>query len=103
MSEYEVVLLPIADDDLFDIVTYISKTLHAPKAAESFMAELDKLVEQLRSFPYSHELYQDVGNLQYEVRRAVVKNYIVFYVVADKTVEIHRILYGRRDMKQVEI
>ncbi|MDR2900627.1 MAG: type II toxin-antitoxin system RelE/ParE family toxin [Treponema sp.] len=103
MAKYKVVLLPIASDDLIDIVTYITEKLHAPKAAESFLTTFDKLVDQLSFHPYSHELYRDERNLEYEVRHASVKNYIVFYVVADKTVEIHRVLYGGRDMTQQEL
>ncbi|MDR2897761.1 MAG: type II toxin-antitoxin system RelE/ParE family toxin [Spirochaetaceae bacterium] len=103
MSAYKVILLPIASQDLLDIVTYITEKLHAPQAAEAFVLALDKLVEQLSQHPYSYPLYLDKIPLEYEVRRAVVKNYLVFYAVTNNTVEIHRILYGGRDMEQVKI
>lgn len=103
MAEYDVVLLPVASDDLLEITRYISEKLHAPQAAEAFILELDKLVDQLGRHPYSYELYRDERPLAYEVRRAPVKNYVVYYVVMEDRVEIHRILYGYRDMGKMEI
>ena len=103
MGHYDVVLLPIAEDDLLDITTYISEKLHAPQAAEAFVLELDKLIEQLERHPFSYELYRAERPLEYEIRRAPVKNYVVFYAVIEDMVEIHRILYGYRDMSQQEL
>ena len=103
MACYDVVLLPIAEDDLFSITTYISEKLHAPQAAEAFVQELDKLVDQLSRHPFSYELYREERPLEYEIRRAPVKSYVIFYAVVENTVEIHRILYGYRDMGKQEL
>ena len=32
-------------------------------------------------------------------RYLIVENYLVFYIVSDDTVQIRRILYGRRDYR----
>lgn len=103
MAEYKVELLAVASDDLLEITSYISEKLHAPQAAEAFLLDLDKLIDQLERHPYSYELYRDERPLAHEVRRAPVKNYVVYYAVVEGRVEIHRILYGYRDMSKLEI
>jgi len=39
--------------------------------------------------------------LQTEYRVLTVKNYLVFYVVLEETIEIHRIIYRKRNLSQL--
>jgi len=36
-----------------------------------------------------------------EYRVLTVKNYLVFYVVLEETIEIHRIIYRKRNLSQL--
>ncbi|WP_082686958.1 type II toxin-antitoxin system RelE/ParE family toxin [Bacillus sp. FJAT-27445] len=60
--------------------------------------ELDDSVSLLQQFPYSYRLYQPIKDMENEYRLLPVKNYIVFYVVKQQVVEIHRVLYGKMDL-----
>ena len=55
---YRLEFLPVAWDDMLEIVRYISKELKNPVAAESLALELISAAEGLRKFPYSTPVYQ---------------------------------------------
>jgi toxin ParE1/3/4 len=93
--------LPLAVRDLNEIVDYISDALHAPKAALDLVDELDRSLLRLELFPYSCRVYQPIRPLETEYRVMPVKNYLVFYVVTEQEVEIHRILYVKMDVSNV--
>ena len=87
--------LPLAQKDLRDIISYIADKLKAPKAALDLVDDLDNSISRLQQFPYSCKLYQAIEPLESEYRMLPVKNYIVFYVVTEHEVEIHRIIYAK--------
>ena len=98
---YKIVYLPLARNDLHDIVLYLSETLKAPQAANDFLDALDHSVSLLSQFPFSHQVYQPLYALEDTYRSVRVKNYLVFYVVYDDIVEIRRVVYVRRDIASV--
>jgi len=93
--------LPYAQKDLEAIVEYISDTLKAPQAAMDFLDDIEAGVNRLCEHPYSCRVYQPINPVDLEYRVLVVKNYLVFYLVLDDCVEIHRIVYDRRNLPQV--
>ena len=97
---YEIRYLPLARKDLTDITTYIADHLKAPKAAMDLLNALDESISRLEQFPYSCKVYQPIRELENEYRLLPVKNYTVFYLVKEKVVEIHRVLYAKRDLKK---
>lgn len=96
---YKLKYLPLALKDLRDITSYISDTLKAPKAAMDLIDELDRSISRLQQFPYSCRVYQPVLSLEAEYRMLPVKNYLVFYVVNENKVEIHRIVYAKMNLE----
>jgi toxin ParE1/3/4 len=98
---YEIRYLPLAMKDLTDITTYIADHLKAPKAAMDLLNDLDKSISRLEQFPYSCKVYQPIRELENEYRLLPVKNYAVFYVVKEKVVEIHRVVYAKMDLKKI--
>jgi plasmid stabilization system protein ParE len=99
--EYTIRYLPVAENDLLEIITYISEILEAPKAASNFIDEAGKKIEELKTNPYSHRLYKPSKPIDTEYRLLRVKNYLIFYVVIDTTVEIHRVIYNKRDLSKI--
>ena len=100
---YELDFLPVAKRDINEIILYISDTLDAPQAALVLLDALESSAQHLKEFPYICRLY-DIGMpLKFEYRALPVKNYLVFYVVLEdkKTVEIHRVIYAKRDMSKI--
>lgn len=96
---YKIIYLPLARQDMADTVSYISGHLNAPKAALDLLDALDNGIIRLQNFPYSCRVYNPAKPLKYEYRMLLVINYAVFYTVyeQDKIVEIHRIIYAKRD------
>lgn len=48
---YEIIFLPIAKQDITDIILYISDQLNAPKAAMDLLEALEYSISLLRDFP----------------------------------------------------
>jgi plasmid stabilization system protein ParE len=97
----DVKYLPSFYQELDSIVEYISVTLEAPRAALNFLDELEKSINKLKELPNAHRLYRPVKPLKTQYRILTVKNYLVFYVVMEKHIEIHRIIYKKRDLSQL--
>lgn len=98
---YEIRYLPLARKDLTDITTYITDHLKAPNAAMDLLNALDESISRLEQFPYSCKVYQPIRELENEYRLLPVKNYAVFYVVKEKVVEIHRVVYAKMDLTKI--
>jgi len=97
----DIVYLPSFQQDLDAITDYIAYTLEAPQAASNLLDELEKSINDLKMFPLAHRLYCPIRSLTVEYRVLTVKNYLVFYVVLEKTIEIHRIIYKKRNLSQL--
>jgi plasmid stabilization system protein ParE len=95
---YKIHYLPLALDDLRDIVWYIAHTLESPQAAENFISKMDRAVLKIADNPFRCHLYTSPEKLKYAYRILQVDNYSLFYVVENKKIEIHRIIYSQRDI-----
>ena len=82
-------------------VTEIRNNLsqYYPSTPLKFLKALKKSVETLRDNPLLYPVYE--WNSAY--RKMPVLDYLVFYKVfeAEQTIEIHRILYGKRNIKKI--
>jgi addiction module RelE/StbE family toxin len=97
----EIKYLPSFQQELNAIVDYITFTLEAPQAASNMLDELEKSINYLKIFPLAHRLYRPIKPIPTAYRVLTVKNYLVFYVVLEKTIEIHRIIYKKRNLSQL--
>ena len=94
MEQYKVKIFPTAQDDMRDIVDYLN-TLSHDVAIRYYDLIIEK-VGTLTTMPERCPLAKDVQLRMRGYRTLLVKNYIVFYVINGKTVEIRRILFARR-------
>lgn len=95
MEHYNIEIFPTAKQDLLDIISYLN-TLSPDTALRYY----DLLIEEISSLSELPERYPHPKDLALKAkgyRYLLVKNYLVFYVVSGKTVQIRRILYARRD------
>jgi len=97
----DVVYLPSFQQDLNAIIDYITYTLEAPRAASNLLDELEKSINDLKLFPLAHRLYRPIKPISAMYRVLTVKNYLVFYIVLEETIEIHRIIYKKRNLSQL--
>ncbi|MHC6202608.1 type II toxin-antitoxin system RelE/ParE family toxin [Breznakiellaceae bacterium SP9] len=98
---YEIKYLPTVQKDLESISDYISLTLGAPQAALNFLDALEKALVNLKDNPFAHRLYRPIKPISTEYRVITVKNYLVFYTAFEGTIEIHRVIYKRRDLSKL--
>jgi plasmid stabilization system protein ParE len=50
---------------------------------------------------YEIRLYRPLKPINTEYRVMTVKNYLVFYTVLKETIEIHRVVYKKRNLSQL--
>ena len=103
MDVYDVSVNELAEDDLRGIARYISSRLNAPTAALNTVRSIRTAIDGLETNALLHTLVRDDRLAAMGFRPLVVKNYIVFYVVneKEKTVDVERVLYGRRDWQNI--
>jgi len=58
-------------------------------------------VKLLEAMPYIGTTYKHSKYFDYEYRMIFVAKYIVFYVVIEETVEIHRVIYSKCKMNKL--
>ena len=90
--------LPLALEDLKDAIRYISHELEAPRAAENLLLKIDEEVKKISDNPFRCHLFVSPEKLKYEYRVLQVNNYSLFYTVEKEKVEIHRVIYSKRDI-----
>ncbi|TEB13775.1 type II toxin-antitoxin system RelE/ParE family toxin [Pelotomaculum propionicicum] len=87
-------IYPAAQQDLNDIVAYLN-TL-SPDAAIKYYDRIVEKIGSLAEMPERRPLLKDPQLRLRGYRTLIVDNYMVFYVVKGDTVQIRRILYGKR-------
>jgi plasmid stabilization system protein ParE len=91
---YRIQYLAVAEGDLTDIVDYISRD--APETARAFVEGVDRAVARLAVHPGSAPQPRDQRLRRLGYRMLVIDNYLVFYVVIGRTVQIRRVIHGAR-------
>lgn len=99
MESYNVKIYPTAKQDLLDIIDYLN-TL-SPDAALRYYDLLTEQIASLSHMPDRCPRPKDLALATKGYRYLIVENYLVFYVISGNTVQIRRILYGRRDYRSL--
>ena len=99
-KQYKLSILPLFEDDLNEIVDYITYRLKNLIAAENFVDEVEKAIYDRLSCAEAFEQYHSARERKYPYYQISVRNYIIFYVVIGDTMEVRRILYSRRNLKK---
>ena len=95
--KYKIVYLPVAERDLSEIFKYINRD--SPSAALSLLDKIDENISRLADFPLLGKTPQDNRLQKLGYKMLIINDYFVFYVLKQKTVEIRRILHGKRKYK----
>lgn len=100
---YKLEFLPSAQQDMVEIVRYISKELHNPIAADRLATKLLEAAERAAAFPYAAQIYNPIRPLKREYRKLVIKNYLMFYWVDEQKqiVTIAYVTYAKRDYERL--
>lgn len=95
MGQYKVIIFPTARQDLQGLVDVLN-TL-SPAVALSTYDAIVQEITSLAEFPFRCPKLKDLALAARGYRSLLVKNYLVFYVVRENTVQIRRILYAKSD------
>lgn len=100
---YKLEYLPVARQDMIEIVRYVSQELLNPTAADQLAMELIKAGGGIPRFPYSNPAYTPIRPLKREYRKLLVQNYFMFYWVdeVEKLVTVARVVYAKRDYERL--
>jgi plasmid stabilization system protein ParE len=98
-SSHEIRLLRAAEDDLTEIVLYVSadRPAAAIKLADRFGQKLSLLADN----PHLGTIPKEDNLIALGYRYLIVENYLVFYVIEAQTIYVHRIVHGARDYTQL--
>ncbi|NLK87387.1 MAG: type II toxin-antitoxin system RelE/ParE family toxin [Clostridiaceae bacterium] len=99
MDKYSVEITEPAEYDLLEIKRYISEELYEPKIAERIISNIADAIFELEDMPFRYALVSDERLALCGMRKLIIDNYIVFYIVDERirTVTIVRVLYVRRN------
>lgn len=100
-KKYEVTYLPLFYKDLDEITDYIMYQLNNPIAANNLLDEINQVIESRAYNPKNYEKYDSARRRKVTYYRIYVKKYIIFYTVKNNTMEVRRILYGRRNFAKL--
>lgn len=103
MKQYKVLMTEPASIDLQSIIGYIADELLEPVIAKKLVSKIKEAVVSLVKLPARHALVTDERLAAQGIRKLIVENYIVLYVISEKnnTVTVIRILHGRRDWEHL--
>lgn len=101
---YRIKFLSDANADIALISDYIGVELNNPIAADRIVQLIAKNIDYfLIDMPYMFPEATIRKPLKYRYRKMTVKNYLVFYRIDEdeKTVYIHRVIYGKRKLEDI--
>ena len=97
----EIKFSPEAITDLQQTKAYITEELCNEQAAVGTVAKITKRIRMLASFPESGAPLSSIVDFETDYRFLVCGNYTAFYRIENQTVNIIRVLYGRRNFMQI--
>ncbi len=100
---YQLEYLPVARQDMIEIVRYISQELQNPTAADQLAMELIEAGDGIPRFPYANPAYIPIRPLKHEYRKLLVRNYMMFYWVDEgkQLVTVARVVYAKREYERL--
>lgn len=100
-KHYKLSILPSFEDNLNEIVDYITYRLRNPIAAEHLVDDVEAAINERLSCAEAFEPYPSTKKRQYPYYPIQVRNFTIFYVVIGDIMEVRRILYSRRNLQKL--
>ena len=98
-DKYILRYLPVAVDDLVSIFDWIAND--SPANAAAFVEKLDQRISSLKTHPLLGHVPRDEKLKNSGYRILVIESYLVFYIIRSRTVEIHRVVHGSRNLDDI--
>ncbi|MBK0347683.1 type II toxin-antitoxin system RelE/ParE family toxin [Aerococcaceae bacterium zg-ZJ1578] len=97
-KKYKLTFLPIFEDDLSEVVTYVSQTLQNPRAAYQLVNDIEHAIQKRLAYPMIFPPIKSSKFRKYPYYRINVRNFSVYYVVINDVMEIRRLVYSKRNI-----
>jgi len=97
-DKFIVLIYPTAEHDLLEIKEYFEIKLQT--SPNNLFQKLYDNIDLLESNPFIHPLVNDTYLNQLGYRMIPIDNFLVFYIVENNEVQIHRFIYGKRNYLQ---
>lgn len=95
-NRYSVRLLSIAEQDLQELVSYVAA--ENLSAAQALLENIEHRLHTLRAHPFLGRIPNDERPAGLGYRVLVVDNYLALYKVKGRTVLVHRVIHGAREL-----
>lgn len=95
-SRFTVRLLSPAEQDLEEIILYVAA--ERPAAATRLLARIDAGLRRRATHPHAGKIPLDDVLSRLRYRHLTIAPYLVCYTIEGRTVLIHRIVHGARDL-----
>lgn len=89
MTEYKVITLPMAEEDIVDQTDYIAFELKSPETAVNMVKGFREAISSLSLFPQSHELDEDGELAAYGIRKTYYKNYKIYFLIDEEEQKVY--------------
>ena len=98
-KKYEVIITPSAQKDLTEIKSYLTNVLKT--SSNSIFEKILEQVKILKVHPFTYKVHQDPLLKLVGYRIIPIDNYLMLYVIKSNIVQIHRVLYAKRNYLQL--
>lgn len=92
--KYTLRFLSVAESDLGDVLAYLSAD--NPKASRDMLSKFEECFELLADNPMIGRAPREQSLNKLGYRYWTIGNHLIFYVIHEKTVVIHRVIHGAR-------
>ncbi|MBQ6551389.1 MAG: type II toxin-antitoxin system RelE/ParE family toxin [Lachnospiraceae bacterium] len=102
-DKYQWQLTEIAENDIDEATAYIAQELQNPDAASHLLDEIENALDRLSRAPFTGRIVNNNYIKRNDVRRILVMNYIVYYLVDDSSnnIIVLRFAYNRRNQSDI--
>ena len=97
MNKYTIEYSKESKQDLIGIKQYIKYNLQEPEIAQKLISKIRNEINNLKYNPEIYDIIDDDLIKKLEIRKLIVDNYIVFYRIKNDSIEVVRVMYGRRN------
>ena len=99
MKQYRVLITDEALNDMESIYEYIADELLAPDTAMGQYNRIADAIETLEQMPERIKLMESEPEKTRGLRKLIVDNYAVFFIIEDDAVIVTNVLYGASDIE----
>ena len=96
-NEYQLKIFPLAQRDMEQVFNHIAVELCNPTAAIKQINAFEKAFNNVCAFPESCPYINNEYVKDKSLRKLIVNNYIAFYRINNKEIQVVRVLYGMRN------